>query len=447
MMMPRLKLLKELLKEDGIIFVSIDNNEIHRLRLLMDEIFGEDNFISQIANINNPKGRSDDKYIPTAHEYILLYKKSLDPKLNGWIPEEKITKRYRNLDEDGMKWREIDLRKTGDNDLKEDRPNLFYYFLFNLKTKEFYPTKEILVPKNYIQIKPIREDGKDGNWRWELNNAKDNIAKLYPKLMPNRKVWSVFEKDYFDENEKIKPTTVWDKKEFNTERGTEAFLKLGFDKNDFPKPKPIGLIKHIIELASENDDIILDSFAGSGTTAQAVLELNKEDGGNRKFILVEMEDYANDITAERVRRIIKGIPKDDELDLENGTGGTFSFFELGDPIEMESILKGDSLPTYNDLARYVFYTATGEQFNPKKVNEKKNYIGETKEYEVYLFYKPDLDYLRSTALTLKLAQSLGRYNGKKKLVFAPAKYVDTHSLLEFKIEYCQLPFEIYRIKE
>ncbi len=160
-----------------------------------------------------------------------------------------------------------------------------------------------------------------------------------------------------------------------------------------------------------------------------------------------MEDYANDITAERVRRIIKGIPKDDELDLENGTGGTFSFFELGDPIEMESILKGDSLPTYNDLARYVFYTATGEQFNPKKVNEKKNYIGETKEYEVYLFYKPDLDYLRSTALTLKLAQSLGRYNGKKKLVFAPAKYVDTHSLLEFKIEYCQLPFEIYRIKE
>jgi adenine-specific DNA-methyltransferase len=114
---------------------------------------------------------------------------------------------------------------------------------------------------------------------------------------------------------------------------------------------------------------------------------------------------------------------------------------------MESILKGDSLPTYNDLARYVFYTATGEQFNPKKVNEKKNYIGETKEYEVYLFYKPDLDYLRSTALTLKLAQSLGKYNGKKKLVFAPAKYVDTHSLLEFKIEYCQLPFEIYRIKE
>jgi len=209
--------------------------------------------------------------------------------------------------------------------------------------------------------------------------------------------------------------------------------------------------------------------------------LNKEDGGNRKFILVECEDYADKITAERVRRVIKGVKgaKDEKnndslkaviptkVGIQNdlkildsrlhgndktnnivgGLGGTFSYFELGDPIEMESILEGDKLPTFLELARYVFYTATGEEFDPKKVKKKKNFIGESKEYEVYLFYKPDIEYLKLTALTLERAKSLGQYKGKKRLVFAPSKYLDTDYLLEYRIDYCQLPFEIYKLKE
>jgi adenine-specific DNA-methyltransferase len=114
---------------------------------------------------------------------------------------------------------------------------------------------------------------------------------------------------------------------------------------------------------------------------------------------------------------------------------------------MESILEGNKLPTYLELARYIFYTATGEEFDPKKVDEKSNFIGESKEYEVYLFYKPDMDYLKSTALTLERAKSLGPYKGKKRLVFAPSKYLDADYLLEFRIDYCQLPFEIYKLKE
>jgi adenine-specific DNA-methyltransferase len=135
MMTPRLKLLRELLRDDGVIFISIDDNEVAHLRMLMDEIFGEENLVGEIANINNPKGRSDDKYLPRAHEYLIVYKKGPEPILYGWEPDEKVIKRYRNTDKDGQIWREIDLRKTGDNDLRSDRPNLFYYFLFNEKNK------------------------------------------------------------------------------------------------------------------------------------------------------------------------------------------------------------------------------------------------------------------------------------------------------------------------
>lgn len=177
------------------------------------------------------------------------------------------------------------------------------------------------------------------------------------------------------------------------------------------------------------------------------MDLNKEDSGNRKFILVECEDYADAITAERVRRVIKGVPNAKDEKLRKGLGGTFSYFELGDPIEMESILEGDNLPSYLELARYVLYTATGEEFDHEKVDEEKNFIGESKEYEVYLFYKPDIEYLKSTALTLERAKKLGQYKGKKRLVFATSKYLDNDYLLEYRIDYCQLPFEIYKLRE
>ncbi len=448
MMMPRLKLLRELLRPDGLIFISIDQNEIHHLRCLMDEVFGEENFVGLVANVNNPKGRSDDKYVATAHEYLLIYKRQNEPLLFGWEAGEGVIKRYRNEEVGGEKWREIDLRKTGENDLRNDRPNLFYYFLFNKQTNEFYPSKDDLVPEGYIQIKPQRADGKEGNWRWELATAKNRISRLFPKLMPVRGVWTVMEKDYLDKEEKITPTSAWTKKDFNSERGTEQFLELGFDKKDFPKPKPVGFIKHILEFATQDDDIILDSFAGSGTTAQAVLEMNKVDGGNRKFILIECEEYANTITAERVRRVIKGSPNSKNELLRNGFESSFSFFKLGDAIEMESLLAGKSLPNYEELARYLFYTATGEEFKPEQVDESTNFIGSTQEFDIYSYYKPDLSYLKTTALTLDVARLLRSKSGDKPLlVFAPTKYVEQQTLDELKITFCQLPFEIYRMKK
>jgi adenine-specific DNA-methyltransferase len=208
MMYPRLTLLREFLRDDGIIFVSADNNEIHNLRLLFDEIFGARKFITCIANINNPKGRSDDKYFPTAHEYVLVYKKRLDPPLFGWKPEDKVLKRYNKKDSNGKRYREIDLRKTGDEDRREDRPDMFYYFYYNKKTSDFFATYEQKTIQGYVEIVPLKDDGSLGRWRWGIDTANKDMSCLLPKLMPVRKVWSVFEKDYLHENEKIKLTSV-----------------------------------------------------------------------------------------------------------------------------------------------------------------------------------------------------------------------------------------------
>lgn len=446
MMYPRLKLLHELLADDGVIFVSIDDNEVHHLRAMMDEIFGETNIIACVANISNPKGRSDDANIAMAHEYVVIYKKTDASKIYGWKPDETIVKRYNKKDADGV-YREIDLRKTGENDLKEDRENLFYYFLYDKKTKDFYPTRDEEIPKGYIQIKPLRGDGREGNWRQGLETTKASLL-LEPKYMPNRKVWTVMERDYLNKREYIKAKSAWTEKKFNSERGTEQFINLGFDKKDFSKPKPIGLIKAILELSTDKNSIILDSFAGSGTTAHAVLDLNKEDGGNRKFILVEMEDYADSVTAERVRRVINGVPTAKDEKLKAGLDGSFTFCELGKEISIEKIITGESLPEYDALAKYVFYTATGKSLDGKAKEKMDFFVGETDLYEVYLIYKPDIAFLRgndSALNDLKLKAIASRNSKKEKLVFATAKYMGQKELSEQHITFCQLPYAIHKV--
>ena len=337
MMYPRLRLAANLLRDDGVIFISIDDNEVDNLKKICNEIFGEENFIGCIANSNNPKGRSDDKYIATAHEYVIVYAKHVDTlKWYGFEPSEEIIKRYNKVDKNGKKYREIDLRKTGENDLREDRPNLFYYFYYNEITGEFYPSR--LEEKNdgFIQIKPQREDGKEGNWRWGLDTAEKQLDLLVPKFMPARKVWGVMTKDYLEGRSLVKPTSSWTFKDVNSERGSEEFINLGFDKRTFPKPKPIGTILRCIKLCTNNndsDDIILDFFSGSATTAHAVMQLNAEDGGNRRFICVQLPElcdekseaykagYKNicEIGKERIRRAGKKIieEKGDQIGIDD----------------------------------------------------------------------------------------------------------------------------------
>ena len=224
----------------------------------------------------------------------------------------------------------------------------------------------------------------------------------------------------------------------------ELVSVLDFERSEdvFNTVKPTSLIRHILQIATDEDSIILDSFAGSGTTAHAVLALNKEDGGNRRFVLIECEDYVDSITAERVRRVIKGVPSAKDESLRTGLGGTFSYFKLGKPMRQESLLDGSNLPDYEKLASYLFFTATGEEFAPEQVRRDRWFIGSSRLYDVYLIYDADVDTLKDMALTLDVARRLPRTK-RSKLVFAPTKYVEPELLHRYRITFQQLPFQIY----
>jgi adenine-specific DNA-methyltransferase len=218
------------------------------------------------------------------------------------------------------------------------------------------------------------------------------------------------------------------------------------------------LLRRVIQYAADKDSIILDSFAGSGTTAHAVLTLNKEDGGNRRFVLCQLpyetkdqeqkqENICDRITAERVRRVIGGVPKAKDENLRAGSGGTFSYFKLGKPLRLRAILEGSALPDYESLASYVFFTATGEEFDAKKIDKKTWFIGESRHHDVFLIYEPDSERLKQLALTLDVARGLPSVSGKQKLVFAPTKYLDPYFLDSLRITFQQLPYQIYKALE
>ena len=316
---PRLLLSKDLLCDNGVVFISIDNHEIDNLLKICDEIFGQNNRVGCIANVNNPKGRSDEKNIATAHEYLVVYQKR-DTILYGFEPEEKVLKRYNKEDELG-RFRYIDLRKTGDSDKREDRPNMFYYFLYNKNTNDFYPTFDDTIPSGYIQIKPKKDDESDGRWRVGIDTALKRLGFLVPNYMAVKKRWTVMEKDYLSEDDRVKATSAWTFKDVNSERGTEQFTELGFVKEDFLRPKPVGTIMRAITLATKKDDIVLDFFSGSGTTAQSLFMANIQDAANRKFILIQTNEEDNNITDIGKKRIhragekIKSEHPDADIDI------------------------------------------------------------------------------------------------------------------------------------
>ena len=446
MMYPRLTLLHELLAEDGVIFVSIDDHEVHRLRMLMDEIFGEENFVSEIIAQTNPRGRSLSQMLAKTHEYIIAYAKNLNNVQINEIPKSERTVSEYNLNDEGGWYRLLRLRNSGIQFFnRKTRPNLFFPIWINAKNGTVSVSRS---SAHSIEVLPVSPSGEEGCWTWSRDKVKENASMIVGRAVKGG-AWRIYRKDYLPEyGGTTKERALWMDSEINHEIGKEKLNQI-FGRAVFEFPKSPSLIAKTVRMTCGKDSIILDSFAGSGTTAHAVMALNKEDGGNRKFILVECEKYANEITAERVRRIIKGVPNAKDENLRAGFGGGFSYWELGDPIQMENILNRGALPSYAELARYVFYTATGEEWNPAKMDESRNYIGDSRLYEVYLLYKPDINFLKKSALTLEMAKNLRRPspNDKTRIVFAPVRYVDGDVLHNHGIKYCQLPFEIYKMTE
>ena len=303
MLYPRLKLAKDLLSDDGVIFISIDDNEVENLVKICNEIFGEENHQATISYVRKTSGKQDSTNFMKSTEFIAVYSKSAEWECSPIIATDRVTDRYNKTDSSGRAFRETDLRKTGNADRREDRPLMWYPFYFNPDTNELVVRQkadEALVKAGYVEIFPIKPDGTDGRWRWGFASASEGLSNLVARIMPkykNEKKYTVYEIDYIDKNgdvRTVKEHTSWDRKEFNSDNAMMEFKGLGFSNQLFPFPKSSALIKHMIYLANSVDAIILDFFSGSGTTAQAVMQLNAEDKGHRKFIMVQLPEVTDE---------------------------------------------------------------------------------------------------------------------------------------------------------
>lgn len=327
MMYPRLFLARNLLTDDGVIFIHIDDNEVHNLRLIMNEIFGEENFFAQVIIRSNSRGQTY-KQIAKTHEYILIYTKNFEIDLNELEKDENNNDLH--LKDNIGNYNIRDLRNRNPKFGKHNRPNLFYPIYTNpeISDKDGFSPASLEKDENfYVEILPLNSEKKESCWRWGQKKCISNITlnTLESNLVAKRKgdgSFGIYEKY---RKTTYKPKSIWDDNSFLTETGTVELRELGFE-NTFDFPKPVGLEKQLLNLSIDDDDLVLDFFAGSGTTAQSVLELNKEDGGNRKFILVQLPEKCEesseaykagyrtiaDISKERIRRVIKRLETEAE---------------------------------------------------------------------------------------------------------------------------------------
>ena len=332
MMYPRLRLASNLLRDDGVIFISIDENEITNLRKICDEVFGEENFVAQITVQTNPRGRTFDRFIAKTHEYIVVYVKAIDVDALYEIPkDEKAIAGYSKSDENGS-YRLLELRNRNPVFNRTNRPLMFYPFYADPEKLDVSLEK---TERHTVEIYPRNSQGVDGCWTWGLSKAKSQISLLVANLASTGK-WSVFRKDYLEGSSLFtKSKGLWLEKEMNHENGKEMIGQL-FGNTPFDFPKSVDYIKKCLLLGTcKEDDIVLDFFSGSATTAHAVMQLNKEDGGNRKFICVQLPEICEENTEaykagykticeigkERIRRAGKKLNaefeiRNSELDLQ-----------------------------------------------------------------------------------------------------------------------------------
>ena len=414
MMYPRLKLLQRLLADDGAIFISIDDNEQANLKLICDEIFGNGNFVGQICR-KRPGGRQDSKHYAVNHEYVICYSKNIVEFIAG--KDSKEVGDYPKFDVGNKRYYKTQLlRKWGSNSLRENRPNL-YYSITAPDGTEVFP---FLRPSDLQKL--------EGCWRWSASTMKKAIENnLVEFIKDDYGDWVPYEKIYASENgiETKKFVTFLDE----SSNGTTAIKQI-FNDTVFDYPKSPELIDIILRMANtKNEDIILDSFAGSGTTAHAVLNMNKADGGNRKFILVEMENYAENITAERVRRVIDGYAG------VEGTGGGFTFYELGEPLLFDDGNLNENIPA-EKIYEYVWHTETQTAYTPQNV---PYYLG-AKSGTAYYFY-----YERGETTTLNVDFLKTITVSARYIIYADVCALSAADLERFNITFKKIPRDIARL--
>jgi adenine-specific DNA-methyltransferase len=403
MMYPRLKLLHKLLSPDGVIFVSIDDIEVSNLRLIMDDIFGKNKFIAQLIwKSRQNKDNRNVTGVSVDHEYVLCY----GSKLRG---SERKLDQYKNPDNDprGL-WTSGNMVGLATQDA---RPNLHYDLI------------DPVTGINYGRPKL--------GWRYD----KNRMAKL---IKENRVIWPSDPsgrprvKNYLAElTQEFTGYSSFIGQDIYTRNGSAEISEI-FGERIFDFPKPSSLIRELINQVTDQDSIILDSFAGSGTTAHAVLNLNKQDGGNRKFILVEMEDYAETITAERVRRVMKGYNSTE------GTGGEFDYYELGRPLFRAEGELNEDIPV-EKIRNYVFYTETKRPLIKETDSNNPYFLEKWKDTGYYFYYEKD----RITTLDPDFLATID-VTAEQHLIYADKCLLDKDFLANKQIIFKKIPRDITR---
>ena len=336
MMWPRLNLLRELLSDDGVIFVSIDAIEHHHLRMLMDEVFGENNLIADIAVVSNLAGSSDQFGFAGAHEYCLAYAKVRSLVRLGRFPVSEEALAEWQHDDRGYFKPELLRRGSLTYSQSLDYP-IFVDSYGHIEVTD--DDHEPSTGGPYSAVFPDMNNG-NGIWRWSKRRIRENPTDVFAERKKNGSI-AIYSKQrpQLGGLPSEKPKTVFYKAEYSSRAGglslSEVLPEVG---RSFPYPKSVALITDLLRIGAPGPkDIVLDSFAGSGTTAHAVLALNREDEGNRRFILAECEEYADSITAERVRRVIDGVPGARDPSLREGLGGSFTYCTLGGAAQVNTV--------------------------------------------------------------------------------------------------------------
>lgn len=294
MMYPRLKLAKDLLSDDGVIFISIDDNEVENLRKICDEIFGESNFIAIMSLLSNPRGSQNSRFVSNVHEYILMYSRCSEKlSIKGIKKSDDSLAEFKEQDMDGRKYRLLGLRKRGGAWRKEDRPNMHYPVYVNPQNGSC----SLILDKDYnVEVLPKRPSGELGRWNWGRDTFLKNINIVCAKRVKRGDdyEYDVFHKDYIDDEDGKEKTTkvktIWDEKDTNYQNAKNEIKRLFGNSEMFDYPKPTYITKKLMSMLFDEEDTYLDFFSGSATTAHAVMQLNAEDGGKRKFIMVQLPE-------------------------------------------------------------------------------------------------------------------------------------------------------------
>ena len=464
MMYPRLKLLQKLLSEDGVIFISIDDAEYANLKLICDEIFGANCFVSNISWQRTYSTRNDSKGIVNEVEHILVYS-----KLPDWQPSKlprtaEMNSIYKNPDNDVIFW-------ASDNPFAPgaiSHQGMVYAIQHPFTGKLIYPGNarcwtfgqeqmlEIMRGWCDYELRDLHDDEKraevcgtsidavrKGVMGIVLSKSLEESA-AQATLVYKRGQWPKFyftkggkggirRKTYLENVGGKPPTNLWLYTDTgHTDEAKKELLSIFKGKAPFNTPKPSRLIQFVLQIVGDKDAIILDSFAGSGTTAHAVLNMNKQDGGNRKFILVEMSDYAESITAERVRRVINGYGEGNKA--VEGTGGGFSFYELGDALLINGMLNPNAAE--EKIRAYVYYTETRCALPAASENEKY-LLGVHENHAYYFYYEAN----RMTTLNRAFLQTI-QTRAEGYLIYADSNTLSAEDMARFHITFKKIPRDI-----